>query len=90
MTDWDALVPDPLVSDRQYDRFYHLDLSELEDMELTDGLNYLRPLLRGLDPQHWFRERVGMIEAELRKRRGDTTYRSSGQRKPKPAEGVKL
>lgn len=86
----DVLIPDPLNSDRQYARFYHLDLSDLEDIELTDELNYLRPLLWGLPADHWLRERVRELEKELSKRRGDTSFRSSGQRKPKPAEGVKL
>ncbi len=90
MTIVNGLVPDPLNSGRQYSRFYHLDLPDLDDTEITDELNYLRPLLWGLDSEHWLRERVKMIEGELRKRRGDTAYKASGQRKPKPAEGVKL
>lgn len=85
-----VLIPDPLDTDRQYARFYHLDLSELEDSELTDELHYLRPLLWGLDPQHWLRERVQMLEKELAKRRGAARYEPSRQRKPKPAEGVRL
>ena len=90
MTSSDTLIPDPLVSDRQYERFYHLDVPELDDTELTDELHALRPLLWGLDPQHWLRERVQMLEKELAKRRGTARYELSGQRKPKPAEGVKL
>ena len=90
MADWDALVPDPLVSDRQYRRFHHLDMSALNDADLTDELNHLRSLLWGFPDAHWLRQRVGMIETEIRKRRGDTTYKSSRRRKPKLAEGVVL
>ena len=88
MTDRDALVPDPLVSDRQYCRFYHLDVSALDDEELADELHFLRPLLWGLDSQHWLRERVQMIENELL-RRSDTRHEFR-QLKPKPAKGVVL
>ena len=90
MTSFDALVPDPLSSDRQYARFNHLDLSGLEDIELTDELHYLRSLLWGLDSSHWLRERVKALEAETSKRRYNTGYEFRGQPKPKPAEGVKL
>jgi hypothetical protein len=83
-------VPDPLLSDRQYYRFYHFDLSEMEDMELTDELHYLWPLLWRLDTQHWMRGRVKALEVEISKRRGAARYEPSRQRKPKPAEGVKL
>lgn len=86
----DQLVPNPLVSDRQYCRFYYLDLPELEDVELTDELHYLRPLLWGLTPAHWLRERVARLEAEMQKRRGDSKYGASKRRTPKPAEGVVL
>ena len=86
----DVLIPDPLSSDRQYAQFYHLDLPELEDTELTDGLYALRPLLWGLDSNHWLRERVQMLEKELAKRRGAARYEPSRQQKSKPAEGVKL
>lgn len=79
----DILVPDPLSSDQQYARFYHLDLSEMEDIELTDELHYLRSLLWGLDSSHWLRERVKALEAETSKRRYYTSYEFRGQRKPK-------
>ena len=86
----DVLIPDPLSSDRQYERFYHLDLPELEDTELKDELHYLRPLVWGLPVEHWLRERVKALEAETSKRRYNTGYEFRGQPKPKPAEGVKL
>ena len=85
-----SLIPDPLSDDRQYARFYHLDIEEIGDTELIDELYALRPLLWGLDSDHWFRERVKMLEHELAKRRGDTTYKASRQPKPKQAEGVTL
>lgn len=64
------LVPDPLVSDQQCARFYHADIEELEDTELVDELACLRVLLWKLPPDHWLRERVRVLEIELRKRQG--------------------
>jgi len=86
----DVLIPDPLSSDREYNRFHSLDIADLEDMELTDELHYLRPLLWGLDSEHWLRERVKALEAETSKRRYNAGYEFRGQPKPKPAEGVTL
>ena len=87
MADQDALVPDPLVSDRQYERFHNLDIADLDDTELTDELNHLRPLLWGLDSQHWLRKRVEMILTELRKRQGENMRQFTRQSKPaKPKE----
>ena len=86
----DVLIPDPLASDQQYNRFYHLDICDMEDTEITDELYALRPLLWGLDSKNWLRERCQMLERELAKRRGDTTYKVSRQPKPKQAEGVTL
>lgn len=63
------LVPDPFVSDRQYARFYHLDISGLETWELWDELNHSRPLLWGLPADDWLRERVQMLQKEVSKRR---------------------
>ena len=88
--DQDILVPNPLTSDRQYLRFHHLDVPELDGEELMDELHYLQPLLWGLNPQHWLRERVRMIESELIKRGIQTTYKSSPKRTAKPARGVDL
>ena len=88
--DQDVLVPNPLTSDRQYLRFYHLDMPELDGEELTDELHYLRPLLLGLNSQHWFRQRVRLIEAEIMKRRGDTRYKPSRKQRSKLAGGVDL
>lgn len=89
MTSLDA-IPNPLVSLQQCSRFYCLDLAWLEDTELADELNYLKPKLWGLPPEHWLRERVRLLEEELKKHPGDTKYVPKRQRKPKPAEGVKL
>lgn len=90
MADRDVLVPDPLSSDRQYARFCHFDLSEMQDREMTDELHCLWPQLWGLDSDHWLRERVRMLEAELSKRQGDSGHYFRAQLKPKLAEGVKL
>ena len=83
------LIPDHLSSDQQYERFYHFDIEGLADTELTDELYALRPLLWGLSPDHWLRERVKMLEAELTKRRY-TGHEFRGQPKPKQAAGVTL
>jgi predicted nucleotidyltransferase len=89
-SDIDVLVPDPLQSDRQYARSYHLDLPELGDTELKNELYALRPLLWGLPSEHWLRERVKAIESEISKRRGNAGHKFRGQSKPKLAEGVQL
>ena len=86
----DVLIPDPLSSNRQYDRFHHLDIADSEDSELLDELYALRPLLWGLPPEHWLRARVRMLEAELSRRQGDISREFSKREKSKPAEGVKL
>ena len=86
--DQDSLIPNPLASDRQYRRFYCLDIGGLEDMELTDELNYLRPQLWGLPPVHWARERVFLLEEEMKKRRGNPGHDFRTQH-TKLAEGVK-
>ncbi|MFC2034883.1 hypothetical protein ACFLUJ_02045 [Chloroflexota bacterium] len=90
MTDRDTSVPNPLISEQEYARFYHLDIPELENVELTDELHYFRSLLWGLPTEHWLRERVSQLEAELQKRKFDVRNWTSKRRKPKPAEGVKL
>jgi len=86
----DVLIPDPLSSDQQYARFYHLDIPSLEDGELTDELYALRPLLWGLQGDHWLRERVAKLGAEVIKRWGNTGNEFRVRQKPKLAEGVKL
>jgi hypothetical protein len=64
-----ALVPDCLDSDRQYERFHHFDLPYLETQELLHELYALRPLLWWeLRDNSWLQERVEAIEAELAKR----------------------
>jgi hypothetical protein len=62
------VVPDPLSSNKQYARFRHLDIDGLQDSELVDERYALRPLLWGLPSDHWLRERVAVLESELRKR----------------------
>lgn len=86
----DILMPDPLAGDQQYKRFYHLDLPELEDTELTDEFHYLRAHLWGLLADNWLRERVKALETELYKRRGDTRFEFNRKPRPKSAEGVTL
>ena len=86
----DILIPDPIASDRQFARFHHFDLPGLDDTEAIDELHHLRPLLWGLSDDHWLRERVKALETELAKRRGDTSYKTSGKSKLRQAEGVAL
>ncbi len=86
MTNHDNLTPDPCSSDRQYHRFCHLDLPDLEDFELTDEIYYLRSVLWGSPIDHWCRQRVMALETEISKRRGYTRIIS----RPKLAEGVQL
>ncbi len=88
MADQDILIPDPLADSKQYRRFYCIDLDELEDMELTDEINYLRPKLWGLPKVNWARERVWLLEEEMKKRRGNTDFRI--QQKPKKVEGIRV
>ncbi|MBA7664169.1 hypothetical protein ES703_72224 [subsurface metagenome] len=90
MADLDDFMPDPLASDQHFTRFNHLDLPELEDIELTDELYALRPLLWGLPTDHWLRERVQKLEAELSKRWGAPKSKATKRKKSKPAAGVKL
>lgn len=85
----DDLIPDPISSDRQYCRFYHLDLSGLDDMELTDELNRLLTLLWGAPPNHWLRERVSRLESELRTRH-IVNSEPGRQQKPKPTGVIPL
>lgn len=84
------LTPDPLDSDRQYARFYHLDLPSLDNTEVKDEFYTLRSCLWKLPPDHWLRERVKALNAELYKRRGNTGYDFREKPKPKLAEGVIL
>ena len=63
------LIPNPLDSDQQYARFHHLDIPYLDDMQLRDEVNYFRVLLWGLPRGHWLRERVKILESELKKRK---------------------
>jgi hypothetical protein len=82
------VIPDPLISLEQLNRYCHSDITELEDTELTDEMNALRPLLWGLDSDSWLRDRVKRLETELAKRRsGDTVV---FQFPSKQAEGVEI
>lgn len=61
-------IPNPLESDKQYLRFYHLDIASLETSELIDEFNTLRPQLWQLSADDWRRERVAAIIHELSRR----------------------
>jgi hypothetical protein len=64
------LIPNPIETEEQYGRFHHLDLPGLDDTDAIDELHALRPLLWGLPKDDWLRERVRMIDCELKRRRG--------------------
>jgi len=83
------LIPDPLSSLEQYYRFHHLDIPQLEDNELADEFNYLRTRLWQLPAHHWVRQRVAMIESEL-KRRQITNYKPKRRGKLKPTGVIPL
>ena len=65
----DVLIPDPLHNDEQYNRFYHFDIPYMETQELADELHYLRAHLWGLLADDWRRERVRVLESELKRRK---------------------
>jgi hypothetical protein len=63
------LVPDPVETEEQYRRFWHLDIAGLDDTDIIDELHALRPLLWWKLPgDEWLRERVRMLGIELTKR----------------------
>lgn len=64
-----VLIPNPLNTDMEYARLYHLDLPYLDDTQLVDEFNYIRAHLWQLPPGHWLRERVRMLESELKRRK---------------------
>lgn len=92
-------VPNPLLSDQQYLRFYHYDLAGMEIEDLLSEVCSLRCRLWLLKSDRfryligsyeqgrrieWLRERVSRIEAELRKQRYATwEIRSQPKSKPK-------
>jgi len=65
----DVSIPDPMNSLQKWERHYHADIPNLEDTELYDELNTLRPLLWGLPSDDWRRERVKRLQVEALKRR---------------------
>ena len=97
-------VPDPFLSDREFSRYYHHDLADMETEDLLSELCSLRCRLWLLKSDRfryligpfeqgrrieWSRERISRIEAELRKQRY-ATRETRSQPKPKLAEGVIL
>jgi len=88
MTNPDILIPDPLSSNEQYQRFYCLDIPTLEDTKLIDELNYLRPKLWELPEVHWARERVFLLKDELIHRE-NTKHTPREQPKTRIPAGVK-
>ena len=70
-----CLIPDPNDSEAQYCRYYHLDIPGLDDTDIIDELHALRPLLWWkLAGDGWLRERVGLLESELRRRKAGVRY----------------
>jgi hypothetical protein len=65
-----VIVPNPLESDNQYDRYYHYDLPDAELSDLLDELAALRPLLWWkIDDTGWLRERVSQLQTEITRRK---------------------
>ena len=64
-----VIIPDPVTSDKEYARYYHLDIATAESSDLLDELYCLRPLLWGLPKGDWLRQRAKRIEGELATRR---------------------
>lgn len=63
------LIPDPFETEAQHCRFYHLDIPSLDDTELVNELDALRPLLWWkLPDSDWLEERVRLLKGESRKR----------------------
>ena len=85
----DALIPDPLDSLEQYSRYWHFDLTQLEDDELADEFNYLHTRLWQLPAHHWARQRVAMLQGELERRR-ITNYEPKRRGKLKPTGVIPL
>jgi len=96
------LIPNLLDSDKEYQRYHHLDLVDMETGDLLCELTanrYRLWLLRksegiiGIYERKqriaWLEERIYRIEAELKKRRY-ATWEVRSQPKPKLAEGVSL
>jgi hypothetical protein len=64
-----TLVPDPLDSEQQYNRFHHLDLADMETGKLQKELDTLKSVLWwNLPDNDWLEERVNRLKAELRRR----------------------
>ncbi len=98
------LIPNPFDSDKEYQHYYHHDLSSMAIGDLLCELcavRYRLWLLKsdrstrilGLYEQKqrikWYEERIFRIEDELRRRRY-ATWEVRSQPKPKLAEGVRL
>lgn len=92
MADQDILIPDPLSSLQEAERFYGIDVPSLEDSELLEEHDFLKAHLWGLPPVCWPRERCILLEQEI-KRRGNsrkTEYSPITRQKPKKVEGIKI
>lgn len=104
MTGLATLMPDPLASDRQWERYHHRDIAAAETDDLVDELHAIRSgmwFLRSESSRQrigryeqarridWFRSRMRALESELQRRRyAPSNFRS--QSKPRLARGVKL
>jgi hypothetical protein len=63
-------IPNPLFSDRQFDRFHNQDVEYLETREIAEELWSIRPYLYRLPDDHWLREREKALGAEMARRTG--------------------
>jgi hypothetical protein len=96
------LIPNPFDSDKEFNRFYHYDLPDMEVEDLLCELcatryrlwllsrsSRLLSLYEQRQRIRWYQERIHRIEAELRNRRY-VAWHGRSQPKPKLAEGVRL
>ena len=83
------LAPNPLESDTEYNRYYHHDLPGMDITALHDELYALRPMLWGLGPDDWLRERVRYLEywIEQHQATGDHSPARPAPKRPR-IEGV--
>jgi len=98
------LIPNPFDSDKEYQRYHHYDLADMETEDLLCELGSTRYRLWLLkygrfarvfssfeqrQRLKWYRERISRIKVELGKRRY-VPRETRSQPKPKLSQGVKL
>ena len=90
--DRDILIPDPLSSLQEAERFFGYDIPSLEDSNLLEECDFLKAHLWGLEEGHWVRSRMWLLKEEIRRRGNSqkTEYSPITKQKPKKLEGIKV